>query len=153
MTFTDWQQLIANAGGNISFVDQAWLLAQFQAGISPAIVAGQIRAGQAPSPPQYAAARHRSVFSSGVYFCAHLLLWHGWLIILSVMVIATYLVIGVVLASVAAADKPTTGFPVMALGVGFLIYMVPVFLGAAAMGALFVVAGSYVKKNIHQFEN
>ncbi len=157
MSFIDWQQLVKSAGGDISIVDQTWLLSQYQAGLSPVVVANQIRQGLAPSPApvvQMSYPVQRGIFSSGPYFCAHLMLWHGWLIISSAIGLLLLSFANVAI-STAASRKPNDPFGAMGvvLSISMLTFVVPALLGLAAMGALFVVSGCYVRKNIHQFEN
>ena len=158
MNFSDWLQLIAQAGADTSRVDQGWLNQQFSSGISPAIVANVIRLGQAPLlPPSNYVSTYppsRGIFSSGPYFCAHLLLWHGWLIILAAVLAFLFLLSSLILLNAASSSRTrppdfAAGFVVTS---GMFLFSIPGLIAFAAGGALFVVAGCFVKKNIHLFE-
>ncbi|MBS1729122.1 MAG: hypothetical protein JST51_20570 [Armatimonadetes bacterium] len=52
MSYSDWIQLIRNAGAEPRLADQAWLQSQFQFGTSPAMVANSIKSGYYPRPQQ-----------------------------------------------------------------------------------------------------
>lgn len=53
MDFQQWLALVHKQGANLYEVDQAWLLRQFKADVSPVLVAQLVKAGQDPkAPPQ-----------------------------------------------------------------------------------------------------
>lgn len=139
-------------------IDPVWLQQQFQAGMSPVLVANQIRTGQAPAPPPQQIAvqlpGQRGVFSTGVYFCAHLMLWNGWVIISAAVLIIALLIVGTfaVGASSAADSRVKETWQWYTVSAQMFVYVIPILLAVAAFGAIFVVGGSYVRKNIDQFE-
>ena len=135
MNFTDWQQLVKNAGGDISQVDHGWLLGQFQAGTSPAIIANLIRVGQAPRPAP-APSRGPGFFRSPIWFLGFFLMFNGWLIILAAF-FCGWIYLGQML------NQQNGLSSIFVLG----------SIVTGSWGAFFVVVGTYVRKNIHLFEN
>ena len=133
MNFGDWTQLIQNAGGNVSTVDQSWLLSQFQARVSPALIANQIRLGQAPQAPSLAPASGPRQFPSLPSICGFILCLNG-----SAMIVGSFVLVyfGI---NTQSASSPLAFYLVL----GAIIVM--------ATGSFFVVTGTYVRKNIHQF--
>lgn len=83
MTFNQWLDLVKQAGADIRGTDPNWLQQQFNSGISPAIVVGQIKSGQSPQalkPVKNATPRQLNVSKASIVggFLALGLLWYNF---------------------------------------------------------------------------